>query len=207
MSEAEYNRGLRHVMQRNPKEVLLPTLQTGYSRVNIIYMAAALRRLPEEVKEAEETTPALAKKADPALRELWAERTRLFGEMNKMSNYFHECTTDAQRAENSKAILKKWDEIQAVKSRIAHYEKNGVMPVVVSDEEFPLPDDPIELMKKLASIRAMISQVQKTIREAADLPADHPDKSIRISEGEKRLEYLKIYKGHAETRTRQGIHN
>ncbi|MBL7780697.1 MAG: hypothetical protein JNM22_05720 [Saprospiraceae bacterium] len=179
--------------------------------MNVIYLTAALKRLPAEVEAAapaparQDTVP--SKNADETLKALWAERTRLFGEMNRMSNHFHDCTTDADRAANSDAIGKKWEEIVAVKERIRQYETTGEVASVATDEKFPLPEYPIELMKKIASIRAMISQAKKTLREAAELPDEHPERQKRIQEGEERLTYLNLYKGHAEQKARPDIYD
>lgn len=184
-------------MQENPREVLLPALQSGYTRANVVYMLAALNRLPDP-EEVEYLPTKGTKPADDTLRALWAERTRMFGEMNRMSNKFHECTTDQDRAENSRDILRKWDEILAVKSKIRHYEEFGEVLKEDEQEKFPLPDDPIALMKKLASIRVQISQSEVKIREANALPNDHPDKQKRIQEGETKRAFLILYRGHAE---------
>lgn len=197
MTQSEYNNGLERIMQENPREVLLPALQSGYTRANVVYMLAALNRLPA-AEEVEYLPTKPTKPADDTLRALWAERTRLFGEMNRMSNKFHECTTDQDRAENSRGILRKWDEILAVKSKIRHYEEFGEVLKEDEQEKFPLPDDPIALMKKLASIRVQISQSEVKIREANALPNDHPDKQKRIQEGETKRAFLILYRGHAE---------
>lgn len=197
MTQSEYNNGLERIMQENPREVLLPALQSGYTRANVVYMLAALNRLPDP-EEVECLPTKSTKPADDTLRALWAERTRLFGQMNRMSNKFHECTTDQARAENSREVQRKWDEILEVKRKIRHYEEYGEVLEDGEQEKFPLPDDPIALMKKLASIRVQISQSEVKIREANALPNDHPDKQKRIQEGESKRAFLILYRGHAE---------
>lgn len=203
MTQAEYIDNLARIEQANPAEVLLPTLRCGFNKANVLYMKSALKRLPEdapgeEVDHVDDTAPAALRPADETLKALWAERSRLFGEMNRMSNHFHECKTDQERATNSTAILRKWEDIQAVKAKIRHYEEHGDMPSVVVEEKFPLPDNPFDLVKKLNSIRVQISQVEAKLREAGELPEDHPDRQTRIQEGEKKRAFLILYRGHAE---------
>lgn len=208
MTQSQYLDNLARIEQGNPGEVLLPTLQKGFNRANVTYMKSALKRLPEadpdEVPDqVDEPAAPAPRPADETLKALWAERTRLFGEMNRMSNHFHECRTDQERANNSKAIQRKWDEIEAVKGKIRHYEEHGEVPPAGGEEEqFPLPDDPIALVKKLNSIRAQISQTEAKLREAAELPEGHPDRETRIQEGEKKRAYLVLYRGHAEQKVR-----
>lgn len=203
MTRQEYEQAVALVARRNPGETLLNTLRAGYRPVNEIYLRAALRRLPpvglktEGIAGEERDTQRDRRGADAQLRELWGERTRLFGEMNKRSNHFHECRSDDERAANSREIRRIWSQILDVKERIAHYEDHGELPEPVSEERFPLPDDPVALMKKLNSIRAQISQVKKRLDDLGALPQDDPDRS-KIGDAEARLAELKLYAGHAE---------
>lgn len=194
MTAAQYDRALERIEEENPSEPLLPTLRQGFSRVSALYMAAALRRLPEP-------TPAPAGKpvwSDETLRAMWGDRKRLFGEWAITANRFHECHTDAERALISDRVLAIWGDIQALKVKIAYYEEHRAMPPEEAEERFPLPDDPILLVKKLQSIRAMISQEEAKLRELAKLPDEHPDKPDRIAAAEKRRAELILYRGHAE---------
>ena len=71
-------------------------------------------------------------------------------------------------------------------------------PPAVENERFPLPDDRGALVKKLSSIRVLISQVQARLRDLAELPDHHPDKAEKILAAEKRRAELVLYRGHAE---------
>lgn len=194
MTAQQYNEALERVERRNPDEVLLPTLRAGHSRINEVYLRAALRRLPPA---PEVPHPREQRYFDQNLRELWAERSRLFGEMNKRSNHFHECKTNDERAANSREIRRIWDRILEVKGKIEYYEAHGELPEEVSEERFPLPDEPVALMKKLNSIRAQISQVKKRLDDLGALTQGHPDRS-KIGDAEARLAELKLYAAHAE---------
>lgn len=193
MSPSDYVEALARIETGNPTEPLLPALRRGWSRVNAIYMAAALKRLPAPEPVWQDQTPF----ADENLRGLWAERTRLFGEMNRRSNQFHDCKSDEDRAANSREIRRIWGLILAVKERIEHYEAHGELPEEPSEERFPLPDEPVALMKKLNSIRAQISQGQRRLDDLGALPDGHPERE-KIADVEGRLAELKLYRGHAE---------
>lgn len=219
MNYQEYKANLAKVEAQNPDENLLKVLKTGYTAINVVYMRAALKRISESayqgnvtVKAGKKPAPAVVvtmkakpgKKPDETLRALWAERQHLFGDMNKASNHFHKCKTDAERKENSQRIMGIWEKILEVKEKIRHYEEFGSLPEPKQVEKFPLPDDPVALVKKLASIRALISQEQKKLRELFELNDDHPEKQSRINEAEDRRKHLMLYKGHAEQKI-QGI--
>lgn len=179
MNSVEYEQKLQEIERRNPKEPLLRTLQQGYSALNIIYMAAAVKRLPAPEAEG---APA---NADKTLRELWAERTRLFGEMNKLSNLFHGMKTNEQRADNSKAIMRVWDKILQAKARIAAYEANGEL--IEEEDEKAIPEGPVALAKRLASLRSQISQRRRRILELAEDKQANQQDIDRIEEELKRL--------------------
>lgn len=201
MTKDDYEGYLRALLDKFPDSPLLPDLRTGYSRVNVIYMRHAIKNLV--VQEEEVPGPAEEKETDPTdpvLRELWAEKGRLFRQRGKLSNKFHDCKTDAERKRNSDNILAVWEQIQVVKAKIAHYEEYGSLPK--EEERFPLPDDPAELLKKLMSIRSLISQEQQKIRKIGELPDEHPEKAERLEASEKRLAELKLYRGYAEQKAK-----
>lgn len=197
MTHQEYSQHLLRIERDNPTEVLLPALRSGWSRANEMYMRAALRRVNTVAEKVAE--PAIARQADGNLRALWSERTRLFGEMNRLSNHFHECRTDADRAGNSAAILHKWQEILAVKSKIAHYEQHGELPPE-PEEEDELPENPVLLSKKLNSLRAGISQTKAKLESAAGLDDATPGKAANIERLEAKLKRLKHLGGLAEVK-------
>lgn len=208
MTADEYTAALRSIEQGNPTEALLPVLRTGHSRANEMYMRAALKRLiPPKSAELEGSSHEPDWKgqtpyADDTLRALWRERTRLFGEMNKQSNLFHTCKTDEERAANSARVLSWWDDIQAAKAKIAHYEQHGELPTPEHEGD-DLPDNPALLAKKLASLRARISQVKKKITDIAGLDEGTPGKQSKIDAAENDLKQLQFLAGKAAVKLKE----
>jgi hypothetical protein len=208
MMISDYRRALRRIEAENPAEPLLPALQQGHTALNEIYMRSALQRLADVppapgMTENPTSEPANDEKTDiePAagapIGDLWSEKRRLWGEWAKTSNRFHECRTDAERAMISDQVADVWAQLQRVKSRIEHYEEHGTLPA--PDERFPLPEDPVALVKKLQSIRAMISQAEAQLRALAELPDEHPDRA-KIPDAERRRAELILYRDHAQTK-------
>lgn len=195
MTPEQYQECLKQVENRNPSEPLLKTLRHGHTRANELYMAAALRRIhkqAEQVREKDDRPP-----ADKTLRALWSERTRLFGEMNKQSNKFHECRTDADRATNSARVLGWWNDILAVKEKIAYYEQHGELPPVPEDGD-ELPDNAALLAKKLNSLRVSVSQQKKKLEGLAGLDPGTPGLQSKIDAAENNLKRLRWLVGLAE---------
>jgi len=215
MTAQEYTAALRRIERDSPSEVLLPALRRGHSRANEMYLRSALKRVnptpdpsPDGRGDVEGTTarsrisPPIGGGdgggvADATLRGLWAERTRLFGEMNKQSNLFHSCKTDAERATNSARVLDWWNDILAVKEKIAYYEQHGELPPVVQDEGEELPENAALLAKKLNSLRARISQKKKQLVELAGLDPGTPGLQSKIDAAESDLKRLKFLEGMA----------
>lgn len=205
MMAEEYTAALRRIEQGNPKEVLLPLLRKGHSRANEIYLRSALKRVAEPAM-GEPDAPEEPEKhpVDDVLRGLWKERTRLFGEMNKQSNLFHTCKNDAERAANSAKVLSWWDDIQAVKAKIAHYEQYGSLPTLGDGGDGDeLPDNPALLSKKLNSLRARISQVKKKITDIAGLDEGTPGKQSKINSAEDDLKRLRYLEGKAAVKLKE----
>jgi len=208
MNERQYKAALAKIERNNPGEPLLSTLRGGWSKINMLYIGIALKRMPtvidDEEYEPEEVAQVVirtknvqSKTPDDVLRGLWAERTRLFGEMNKQSNLFHACKSDEDRAANSEKVLGWWKDILRVKGNILHYEEYGELPksAAVGDE---LSDNAVSLGKQLASIRARISQTQAKITEVASLDPNTPGKEAKIQDYEVKLRDLKHLRGLAE---------
>lgn len=199
MTREQYIESVALIERHNPGEVLLGTLRSGHSRVNEIYLRAALKRLPAEEDMPEPDWKGQTPYADETLRGLWRERTRLFGEMNRQSNRFHECKTDEQRAANSRLVLAWWNDILAVKSKIAYYEQHGELPPVAEEGE-ELPDNAALLAKKLASLRARASQVKKKLLDLAGLDEGTPGKQAQINDAEEDLKRLGFMIGKASVK-------
>lgn len=202
MTTTQYLADVALIERYNPGEVLLPTLRAGHSRANEMYLRAALKRVPDPAMGApddpeEPDWKGQTPYADETLRALWRERTRLFGEMNRQSNRFHDCKTDEQRAENSRLVLGWWADILSAKAKIAYYEQHGELPPV-AEEGDELPDNPVALSKKVASLRARISQTKKKLTDLAGLDPGTPGLQSKIDAAENDLKQLRFQAGKAE---------
>ncbi len=200
MTREAYMDALGRIERDNPREVLLPTLRSGFTRLNVIYMKSALGRLTvpaQSVAARVVAAPMEEASADEVLKSLYKQQQVLRGEKAKLSNDFHNCTTTDQRREVSQRVLGKDAAIRANEGKIAHYKAHNAMPSEDEDDEFYLPDDPIALMKKANSIASQISQTKKKLDELGALGPNDPARG-EIGKYEGKLDRLKLYKGYAE---------
>lgn len=204
MKEAEYDELLERIERENPREPLLATLRGGYSRVNAIFMTSAAKRLPEITDVAEEEDPEVDA-TDVALNELYREKSRLFTQLYKQSNVFHTCRSDAERAENSRVVLAIWDEILQAKGRIAYYLEHGELPKEATEAD-ELPDNAVLLGKKLNSLRAQVSQIQRRLEGLAERPDTDPDKARLIRDAEEQRRKKIHLRGLAEQKLKSLEH-
>jgi hypothetical protein len=209
MNRREYRKELDRLKRLAPDHVLMPTLKLGFDVINAVYLQHALKQVekgPETVVEKKEhvvrivdstreKAADIAETTDPVLRDLWATRGRLFRLSSKTSNKFHVCKTDEERKAVSQELLGIWEQIQDVKHSISHYETHGQL--IEKDERFPLPDDPIALVKKRNAIRQAISEQRGKIERLAQLE-DSPEKAHQIQQAETKLNELILYRGHAD---------
>jgi len=192
ITEAEYNECLAMLMEELPDHVLIKDLKKGYSVMNAIYLGHALK----EIKIADPEPQDAPDPDDQELRKMEREKSKLFGQRAKWSNRFHDCQTDAQRAEVSDQIQIIQSDIASIMRQIEYYEQHGKPMPVVINEQFPVPAKTGDQYKKRASLRAMISQIRRKLRIIADLPKKHPDwKKVekleaQLSHNEKYLVYV-----------------
>lgn len=196
MTRAKYSECLARIESANPGEILLPLLREGWSGKNVIYMKAALRRLGAGMPQRAAQKGNVAGASD-VLASLYKAQQVLRAQRAKTSNSFHDCKTDADRRAVSARILEIEKEIRANEGRISHWKAYGHLPVDAGDEEESLPEDPIALMRALASINSRISQTKKKLLDLGRLPDKDPERS-QIQKYEAKLAGLKLEKGHAE---------
>jgi len=191
MTQEDYIAGLELLMAKRPNHPLLRTLKEGFSKLNSVYMKHALKSIPN----ATSNEPKHMDPDNDIVRKLMMEKRSLFGRRAKLSNNFHRCQTDADRANVSDDIQKVQRDIEVVMHNIDHYQKNGHLPKRNDKTEINLSG--VELQKKLNSIRSNISIKKSTIKKYFRLPDDHPNKK-KIPDLEQKLKELEKEKQHVQ---------
>ena len=99
---------------------------------------------------------------DERLAALRRQQSDLFCERRKLSNSFHECFTDSQRAKVSESIQRVQRQIEFVRRQIRDFKEYGHTPG--SNDKYPIPEDTFKLLALRDSLRSSISRKSKEIR-------------------------------------------
>lgn len=133
---------------------------------------------------------------DEYLKNLRRQQSDLFCDRRKLSNQFHGCASDAQRARVSEDIQIVQRKIEFVRRQINDY-KNGAAPGV--DEKYPVPQDPFRVILLRQSLRSSISRKSKENRELGDLAArDAPGADKALEKGEAKMRELQNHLNRVE---------
>lgn len=196
MSKQDYLAGVELLAMRKPDHPLLAIVRSGYTRLNELYLERALKDVIGT--KAEETE---IPGADPVLVNLLKEKRTLYANRAKLSNSFHDCTSDESRANISSSIQRIQRAIEAKNAELNYYQQHGKLPEG-NQVDIDVPDDPIALMNRLLSVRSSISYNQRRIRILAALAQDNPERK-KIPTMETNLKELKRKKALYESRIAQ----
>jgi hypothetical protein len=161
MTQEQYKQGFETVSLQNPSEPLLPTLQKGYSRVNALYLQAALNRLDEappqiEVEEEESDD----RENDPRWNELTSHIRAAYNEVRRIHNLYFACQNQADYIRTATQMRNAWEAVQKSKAARNAYEVGGT-----TEDGEEIPDNPVQLSKMLNSLRVKRKQHQDKIIE------------------------------------------
>lgn len=183
MSIEDFQAGFEWVKLCNKDEPLLGVLKKGPSKINVLYLQHLLKKYGEPKAKSDQAAKPLPAD-DPAVLMLLKEKKSLFGRRARLSNSFHDATTDAERANISDDIRIVQGHIKAVMRKIEYYQKTGNIPEEAAVKEVELSG--VEIMKQLNSVRSKISYHKKKLLELAA----QQNKGDEISKREKKLKQL-----------------
>lgn len=160
MTEGQYWAEVARIKSINPTEPLLSSLERGYSRVGLTYLQLALERLPDDEPEAIEDE---SDYTSPYLLEKTREIRAAYNSLRKTHNEYHTCKLEKEFAAVATKMNAAWADIQRLIELRKHYRDTGEEAQLGE----ALPDTPVELARKLNSIRARICHCETAIRDAA----------------------------------------
>lgn len=217
MTTKEYKALLERIEVENPGEPLLPLLRTGATDVNQIYMRSAAKRLAQHEERlliSEVSTsfdPEMSEilsideksdiwQNDPQWLAMTADIRRAYNAIRKTRNKYHSCQNDEMRATVANEVATCWHDIQVSINRRQAYENTGIAVTTVADGADELPGNPVDLAKRLASIRVQITQTKNRIQDIAASNEVEKTKQERLQKAEASLQRLKNLRGLAEER-------
>lgn len=173
MNQEDYLAGVEWVAIKRPNHPLLRALKVGMSPINVMYLRHVLKQIgePEEIEEPEEQ---LVAEDDPQLIIMQKERRELFIRRAKLSNRFHDCRTDTERAQISDDIRFVQKHIAVLLRRIHIFKKTGELHE--QDPEEDIPENGVALMRRRHSVRTNIGHKEKALRESMHRKGDKIEK-------------------------------
>jgi hypothetical protein len=198
MSEKEYNEALINFIGQQPNHLLLPTLNTGYSKLNCIYLKAVISKLPQR----SDTTPSISGDIDlkidaqnPERNKLLKHKSDLFVQRFKLSNKYHDYPYtpefNSHRGDVSDKVLFVQKQIEEVMRKIKYFDSNGQTKPV--DEKYRVPSTELGRKEKLLSLGASISRKKRDLDKLSEMP-DCKERDARIEQEEKKLKELRHHK-------------
>jgi hypothetical protein len=158
MTADAYTTKLADLERLAPKHPLLTRLRQGSSPVNNVLLANELKK----AKENAQTSVPDDSVADERLKAMRVELRKLFSERAVLSNRFHACTTNTDRADVSEDIQVVQRNIERLMEWIRQYIVHGTIPE--ANLKYYVPKDGLELSKKRNSLRSSISRKEKEIK-------------------------------------------
>ncbi len=193
MENSDYKAKLEYIRRLVPDHAQIPQLTKGKSFVNEILINKIIDQLPTPYIEDEDPENT-KKESSPDLQRLYLKQKNFLKSINDLSNSFHECRNDRERATVSDKIAEIEKKLTVIQENIDFFRKYKELPKVENDPKYPIPDTLILMIKKKQSLASMITQTKKQIEAAHQRGAD-PQK---ILEKQKRLTHLRIHKVHVE---------
>lgn len=177
MTETEYWIEVRDVKKAYPNSDIIPVLERGHNLLaeKLLQRLKATNACDDQSESAESPVKSQGKPAPGASEHI----ARLLGERAKLSNQFHDCSTDEERKELSQKIRVIDNDIRKIKT--------GTFREV--EQKPSMPEGPVALMRKLNSVRAMISQNKRKIKALKRKP-EGAERNLRIQECTGRIEEL-----------------
>jgi hypothetical protein len=206
IAKQKYDEALVQLLQKYPDFPEQEKLLKGFTVINAVVVAQGLQGnllyqgLASARDDREEITQT------PFYRQLGRDKAGLYNARAKLSNSFHKCHTDEERAQISSQIQEIQQRIDGLQQfmRDVRYQKVSVAQAEAmytreeGEKEQKGPDlesiramSDIDLMKRRNSIRVRISQVKRKLEDLSKLSTNHNDRRL-IPKYEAQLRAFKI---------------
>lgn len=199
MTESDYWSKVEYLQDKDPLNPLLAKLRSGYNLLHAMYVINEIKAIPVKVKPA----PVERKVAQNAATTMEIELRHLRASRDELSNAFHSCVTDGERARISDAITERTDRIKEIISRLDVYQENKEVAELPKNDKYPVPDNDLDMYKLNHNLRTYITRCSKNLDElhqrmAVAKPVDAARLKTKIEDQETRLRELKIHKQYVQ---------
>lgn len=207
LKDANYFDGVELVEKVSPNEPLLPLLKNGATIVNRLFLKKIMERIYDDFPTSQQQlVTASAKRHDKkgekeASKQLdnsdfhriaEKELAACYVKRRQLSNSFHDCKTDAERASVSDAIKDKIQEINELKTRISVFKETGIMPQKSTAKEFEIPESDADLVLAIQNFRAKVSAQKRLLKDydSQNRKNSKEEHQLKLVEYQNRLKQL-----------------
>lgn len=187
LNDTEYAIKLAYLEANDPLNFMIHKLRDGNNALNAMYLMEELRNMPKtEPKRKDEkpqSTNVIAQGYEVQLRHLRQSRDQL-------SNDFHLCVTDADRAKISSRIKELTAEIVALNDRLNSYVNGQEITEEPKSDKYPIPEDGLSLARLQHQIRNKVNRINKAIERIFQRNPEDP----QLRTYETKLREAKLYK-------------
>lgn len=175
MTREEFQAGLDQFADVQDHDVLKVVRERGYSLLSCALLRKLLEDPPEATQPVKPDPPVDRPEGDkdPRLTRLHIRKRDLFNQRAKLSNKFHDCSTDQERDGISKQVEAVQDRIEKVFRDIEHFDRFGEPKQ--EKLKFEPPADKAKCVKMLNSTRSYLSKVKRELEAMEKLPQAKQD--------------------------------
>lgn len=235
-SNQVYFKGIELLEKYAPEHPLLDSLRSSMSNMNRIYLRAAIKEIYEAKKEPADTKKnqeriqedaADTKTEKTKLKSSEIEQSQRFEDLPKiaqerilnnkirklhqnrciLSNSFHDCKSDDERAIVSDKLVQIVKDIEKAKSNYNFWKEFGMLPEVMEEKgksnDFVMPEDDLDLYKKIKGHRSKIVNIRKRIAEYDPQRNRKPKSQVIIKKRQLEHELELMEKEYYEVRKRK----
>jgi hypothetical protein len=184
-----YQEGIELLRKAKPDHVLLRLLSEKETAVNFKVLESELKK--HSVKEMQPIciSDQQADQEDEVLRGMRMQLSGLYVDRAKLSNTFHDCSTNQERRVVSEKVQVVQARIVMLRQQIRAYKDTGRSPE--SDEKYPVPENPFQLLALRDSLRASISRKKREIMHLArEVGEKTPGAAEKLPKAEAKLKDL-----------------
>ena len=191
-----YQEGIEQLRKLKPDHVLLRMLEAKESTVHFKILQSELKKhSPQEMQpicisdQEADQEEAVDEVEDELLRGMRMQLSGLYVDRAKLSNTFHDCSTNHERRVVSEKVQVVQVRIEMLRQQIRAYKSTGRTPD--SDDQYPIPENPFQLRALRDSLRSSISRKRREIMHLGrEVSENKPGAADRLPKAEAKLKDL-----------------
>lgn len=190
---SNYNAMLDYIDEHAPTHPDLPRLKRkGLTLTSGLLIQKIYNSLLDSVQAVAVAAPKSKETDDAIIRSYNSQLDKLYTQRARLSNTFHISAGNHEDVQIAQSIIEVQQQIDAVMTDKAYYlERKELPPQQPQGEEYEIPQDPFELMRKIESVRTNLAHAKRRCKDTD--PKKDPAKYATLEKNIERLTKHKMY--------------